>query len=210
MACEMRARGLPPPCCLLVSGRAAPHRIQRPVRELLVESVAGGGCTDAEFIQLMKAGGILTPDHSFPTEEARRRFCAVAQSDIPIAQLEVGQRKAADAAEDEDEDASIVGTFAIGAPRLDVRCPLVAILSRGDTMWPAGSHIDRWRDVAAKADELTDGRGPSFRPHVLDSVPHHQLQSHAQTRQVVWSELADVVARMGAASAPPSAVSISD
>ena len=161
MALEIVSRGLPPPCCVIVSGRGSPNTILRTVDGLL-QKCAGHPFDNDEFVEYVRAGGVLTPDQTFPTEAARDRFCAVARSDVPIAIAEVGERPLPP--EEEVDDQHVV--MALNPPRLT--CPITAILSTGDGMWPGNNHVDSWKQVAPLTEE--GGGEALFTPIVLEGV----------------------------------------
>lgn len=185
MALELQRRGLPPPCCVLVSGRGAPHHITAPIEALL-----HGSAVDTEtMLASMRHAGVITQDHSFPNALAAERFVALCRSDQPLGTLEAGTRP----------DGAARGELASAPPRL--ACPLVALLSDGDTMWPAQNHLAPWADVALDPKVPRDPDLPrGFTAVTIDGVPHHELQAHKKTRAAVFSELAAITAKLCAAA----------
>ena len=102
----------------------------------------------------------------------------------------------------EDNGAMVVdATHAEGAPRVPVGCPLVAIGSDTDVVWP-DSLVRRWADVAAPSldpagadDGGGNALGERFIWRTIAGQEHIKLMCHEETMETCFMEIAVAAAR---------------
>jgi surfactin synthase thioesterase subunit len=169
---EIQRRALPAPRALFVSGRGAPHYAWLPSTMLCgADSISSQ--TDEAIVAWARDIGVIAADHRVVHAD---KFAALVRSDTFLGTLEVGQRSD-----------SLPG-YALNPPRVTC-CPVFALLSSGDKMWPASVWASSWGEVVSP---------DSFRALPIDDVPHTSLMSDTITQNRVYAELSVSVARLAA------------
>lgn len=168
------------PLHLFVAGRAAAHRLASATAEQVLEQTQ---MSDEQMVAWATRIGVLAPGQR-PVNGAH--FAALCRSDYPIGVLEAGTRPPGDpgsavpAANERFDE----GRFTSDAQQ--VACPLTAILSDGDQMWPCDVHQKHWGALAAG----------TFTPVKVRGVPHEKLSVAPEARHAVFAALALAAKRM--------------
>jgi pimeloyl-ACP methyl ester carboxylesterase len=181
-----RSAGGPQPLLLCVAGRGAPHC--EAFSRLTCERIAN---SDTEGMLSWQQGGGAFRTSTIPApmrERAAALFrCGMLLGAMPAGHLELSSRLP-DLA-DEEFFTMPKGTLShvTDPPRLE-RCPLIAIGSDGDVVWPA-SLVEFWAEVA------TD-----FVGRTLQAVAHAKLMNHSETMRICFAEVGVAALRLARTS----------
>lgn len=168
----LAARASPLPACLCVAGRGAPHcfALSRASCEMYATSEPDG---------VLEAQGGLMSTGNIPAH-MRPRAAALFRCGMLLGALPPEASTLLDGVDFHN------AKFAERVPPVPAGCPVLAVTSDADTVWPAKLSA-RWVDVAASG---------AFRGKTLGGVPHEKLMNHAETMTAVFGEVAAAAKRL--------------
>mmetsp|Transcript_43302 Transcript_43302/g.131776 ORF Transcript_43302/g.131776 Transcript_43302/m.131776 type:complete len:291 (-) Transcript_43302:620-1492(-) len=174
---ELESRGLPPPLALFACGRGAPHvipfsfQLQQQLQLWNNEQIL-------EFI-----GSKMEPRTSTISDNRRERISSLFRCGMLFSCLHAGDESDESFLDSIDllwDDADTPVPFASNLPQ--VVCPVISITGSLDTTWPP-LLVEKWCDSTQQ----------HYQHHCIDGFPHSNLMNAAETRDIVFKELARLV-----------------
>ena len=184
VALGMAERGMPPPLCLCVAGRGAPHCAM-----LSRATIAHLAMSDDEAM-LAWQGGTQTIPAAMRVRAAQLFRCGILLGAAPAARGELSAPLPESGGVGAlGGDAAARAVHIEGVPRVR-GCPIVAVGSDVDAVWP-DALVVRWAEVAEAADGAS-GDGEVDQPFVhlrLAGVEHLKVMNHAETMALCFREI---------------------
>ena len=178
---ELAARRAASPLCLCVAGRGAPHCML-----LNRATVASIYCGDDEQMLAWQSDGGNFETANIPAH-MRPRAAQLFRSGMLLGAAPAGDGVLTSPLPAEGDVRALGGVgaahfqHAADPPRLCKGCPVIAIGSDADAVWP-GELVGRWGDVAAEPE--------AFVHRTFSGVEHMKLMCHKSTMELVMREVA--------------------